>query len=44
MSGSSKSLRYQPTEPFIDATEWSPTFQACGTLTALQPAVPVWRW
>jgi hypothetical protein len=37
--GSSKSLRYQPTDPFIDAIEWSPTFQACGTLTVDHPDV-----
>jgi hypothetical protein len=41
--GSSKSLRYQPIDPCIDAIESSPTFHACGTLTAVQPARLRWR-
>ena len=43
LSGSSKSLRYQPTEPRIDASESSPTFHTFGTETGDQPAVELWR-
>jgi hypothetical protein len=43
-SGSSKSLRYQPIDPFIDSTESSPTFHAFGTLTGAQPARLALRW
>ena len=43
LDGSSKSLRYQPIDPFIEATESSPTFHAFGTVTAFQPAVVRWR-
>ena len=38
-AGSVKSLRYQPTAPLKLATLLSPTFQAYGTPTMLQPAV-----
>jgi hypothetical protein len=37
--GSLKSLRYQPTPPFMDSGDSSPAFQAFGTDTGLQPSV-----
>ena len=44
VSGSEKSLRYQPTPPIIEAGESSPRFQTFGTVTALQPARRVERF
>jgi hypothetical protein len=41
--GSSKSLRYQPIEPAIDAFDGSPRFHTFGTVTGFQPSDPVWR-
>ena len=39
--GKRKSLRYHPTPPAKDASLSSPAFQAFGTATRVQPAVPV---
>jgi hypothetical protein len=43
LSGSSKSFRYHPTEPRIDASLSSPAFQTLGTDTGVHPAVEVCR-
>ena len=42
--GSLKSLRYQPTPPRNDCALSSPTFQALGTVTCFQPAIPDSSW
>jgi hypothetical protein len=41
--GSLKSLRYQPTPPCIEASDWSVAFHAFGTVVNDQPLVEVWR-
>jgi hypothetical protein len=39
LEGTRKSLRYQPTEPFMEAMLLSPAVQSCGTDTWVQPIV-----